>query len=144
MKFYGVVALSLLALTALESNAYTFTFRNHFDFPMTVKAQLIGIAEKHHEITVPAKGQESFNFWGLACLENKTLRMAKQGESLVELPIVYILSQKAYDNIMADVRKNGRANQEFSTTGARTGICRDQVFDIIPDINGNPRAIMVY
>lgn len=147
MKFYGLVTLGLLALTALEVSAHKFTFRNSLDVPVTVGIRK-GIGENHDYKVAPAKGEITFDYsgpfnWGLA-MDTNTVKLTKQGGTEVDLPAVFILSQKAYDTVMADVRRGGKANQEFSTRENKTGVFRDQVFDIVADINGTPRAIMVY
>jgi len=154
MKFYTIIAAGFVALTALESSAYNFTFKNHLDTPMTVSAQLVGAWEPHHSIGVPAKigqtaGEETFVFDGRFigfCMNGNTVRLAKQGGAeLVEAPIAFV-SQKAYNKIMDAMATGGKTTPLGTAKVPRTvaGICGNQTFDIVLDREGNPRAIMVY
>ncbi len=148
MKIYSLLAVGLIGLSTVSVRAYTFTFKNNLDIPVTVAMQLIGINEDHHTKEAPAKGQVSFTFDGLRmgfCLNSNTVRVTKQGGAEVALPVLFVLSKNPYDQIMNEVRTTGKTTMPLGTLPNKSpGICRSQIFDIIADTDGNPRVIMLY
>ena len=148
MKVYSLFTTVMIGLSTVSVSAYTFTFKNNLDLPVTVAMQLVGINEDHHTKEAPAKGQVSFTFDGLRvgfCLNSNTVKVTKQGGSEVALPVLFVLSKNPYDQIMNDVRTTGKTTMPMGSMPNKfPNVCRSQVFDIVADANGNPRVIMLY
>ncbi len=146
MKVYTIIAAGLIGITALNSSAYTFTFKNHVDAQVTVAMQLVGIGEPHHTKVLSAKGETAFNFDGgriWFCLDSNTVKVTKQGGAEVALPVAYI-SQRARDKFVSEMHATGKCSIGSANIPHRIpGVCRNQTFDIVADMDGKLRVTMV-
>lgn len=131
------------AVSACMMQAHVYSFRNKCTIPVTVSMQLKTKGDWFTK-TAPAGGEAIFDFkfgtweWGL-CLDSDRLKLND-----VEAPII-MPSRNVYDKIMAEVRSSGKITSVPLGTEKRGSVsalvCRSREFEIVPDMNNNPRAV---
>ena len=131
------------AVSACTMQAHVFSFRNKCKMPVIVAMQLKTKGDWFTK-TAPAGGEAIFDFkfgtgeWGL-CLDSDNLQL-----NGVEAPIIMPM-RNVYDKIMAEVRSSGKITSVTLGTEKRGSasalVCGSAEFEIVPDMNNNPRAV---